>query len=79
MIVCHCHNRSDRKLNKVVDRLVRHGERDADELVDAIGVETGAGTDCGGCVPAIESIVDVSLRRVRGVAVDEGLDDAVGM
>lgn len=79
MIVCHCHGRNDRKVTRVANRLVRGGEHDAEAIVEAIGVETGAGTNCGSCIPTIESIVNVSLRNVLAARADDGLDDAVGM
>lgn len=49
MIICHCTGTSDRKLRREVET----GARTCGE----IGQRCAAGTVCGGCLPAIESMV----------------------
>lgn len=49
MLVCHCLRVCDGKIRECV----RAGARS----VDDVGDSCGAGTRCGGCVPAIESIL----------------------
>jgi bacterioferritin-associated ferredoxin len=55
VLVCHC--------RVVSDRAIREGiARGADD-VDAIGDVCGAGTDCGGCHPALERLLAEADRR----------------
>lgn len=58
MIVCHCH--------AVSDRSIRQRIRDGHDSVEEIGACCGAGTGCGGCVAAIEEIVDEERALARG-------------
>ncbi len=79
MIVCHCRAVSDRAIRDAV----RGGALDGSAV---IGV-TGAGSCCGGCLPAVESIVrtelgeacsepDASVRSSRPLRVVERPDRA---
>lgn len=57
MYVCHCEVVTDRTIRAAV----AVGARDA----RAVGDACGAGTRCGGCVPAIEGLIaeaDLALR-----------------
>lgn len=45
MLLCHCHRISDRTVESLVDA----GARKVGQVVRA----TRAGTDCGGCIPAL--------------------------
>lgn len=49
MLICHCHRVSDQK----IEAHVRAGA----ETVGQIGKSCKAGTECGGCVPAIRQIL----------------------
>ncbi len=55
ILICHCHGISDRKIR----RLVRRGARSAAEVAEA----TGAGTNCGGCRPAVKQVVHSEMAR----------------
>jgi bacterioferritin-associated ferredoxin len=50
MIVCHCH--------RVCDRTIRACVRAGARTEEAVGDACGAGTTCGGCVPAVEEIIE---------------------
>lgn len=50
MIVCHCLRLSDRALRCSI----REGACSREELME----ETGAGTCCGGCRPALDELLD---------------------
>ena len=50
MLVCHCHVVNDARIRAEIARGAQ------DEL--AIALACGAGTDCGGCVPAISRLLD---------------------
>lgn len=45
MLLCHCHRVSDRTVESLVDA----GAQKVGQIVRA----THAGTDCGGCIPAL--------------------------
>jgi bacterioferritin-associated ferredoxin len=51
MLLCHCGVVSD----AVIRREVEAGARD----VESVGDACGAGTFCGGCIPAIERLCRV--------------------
>jgi bacterioferritin-associated ferredoxin len=57
MYVCHCRAVTDR----TVCALVTEGCDD----VETIGAMCGAGTDCGGCRPTLEDIVERITRETR--------------
>jgi bacterioferritin-associated ferredoxin len=59
-IVCHCHVVSDRH----VEEVVFGGACSLDEVAD----NCGAGARCGGCVPAIEALLDRLQARLDGAA-----------
>ncbi|MBR7742536.1 (2Fe-2S)-binding protein [Phycicoccus sp. BSK3Z-2] len=70
MIICHCKVVNDRAITDAVDA-------GATSLA-AVCRETGAGTDCGGCVFAVKAIVcdhDVVRARtmddLRAISIDE--------
>ena len=49
MLVCHCNGVSDRAIRKAV----RKGASNATE----VGMRTGAGTCCGGCLDNVNAII----------------------
>ena len=56
MIICQCNGISDRAIRKAV----RDGASNRNDVVRACT----AGMACGGCVPAIEEIIDAEQERV---------------
>jgi len=60
VIVCHCHGVSDRRIHAEANL----GAEDADEIAR----RCGAGTDCGGCYPLIEDILEI--RAFGSAALD---------
>lgn len=55
MIVCHCH--------AVRAEEIRTEVRLGAATIEVVGARCGAGTRCGGCVPAVEAVVaDEGLR-----------------
>ena len=50
MLVCHCNVVSDREIRRAIDA----GARDPQAVADACG----AGSDCLGCGPSIEQLLD---------------------
>ena len=69
MIICQCNGVSDRAIRKVV----RDGASNRNDVVHACM----AGKACGGCVPAIDEIIEAERERIArsGLAV---LDLATG-
>jgi nitrite reductase (NADH) large subunit len=57
MIICQCNGISDRAIRKAV----RDGASNRNDVVRACT----AGMACGGCVPAIEEIIDAEQKRVE--------------
>jgi bacterioferritin-associated ferredoxin len=51
MMICHC--------NGVSDRTVRNAVLAGADTLDQVARACGAGRDCGGCVDAIEEILEV--------------------
>lgn len=49
VIVCHCHQVSDREIRRAIS--------DGAHTIDAIGEICGAGSGCGGCVNEIASLL----------------------
>jgi bacterioferritin-associated ferredoxin len=56
MIICQCNGISDRAIRKVV----RAGASDRNDVVRACT----AGKACGGCVPAIDEIIEAERERI---------------
>ena len=56
MIICQCNGVSDRTIRKVV----RDGASNRNDVVRACT----AGKTCGGCVPAIDEIVEAERERI---------------
>lgn len=56
MIICQCNGVSDRAIRKAV----RDGAGNRNDVVRACT----AGMACGGCVPAIEEIIDAEQERI---------------
>jgi bacterioferritin-associated ferredoxin len=61
VLVCHCHAINDR----VIRAEILAGAIDADEVAE----RCGAGSRCGGCLPAIEALVARTTRVPVAVAV----------
>ena len=57
MIICQCNGISDRAIRKAV----RDGASNRNDVLRACT----AGMACGGCVPAIEEIIDAEQERVE--------------
>ena len=53
LLVCHCFAVNDRRIREVVAA----GARDEFDIAAACG----AGTDCGGCLPAVNRVLDDCL------------------
>ena len=53
MLVCHCKAVNDRRIRGLIER----GARDEFDIAAACG----AGTDCGGCLPAVHRLLDECL------------------
>jgi len=58
LLVCHC--------NAVCDRTIRECIRGGARSVDDVARSCDAGSDCGGCRPAIEEL----LARERGAVCE---------
>ena len=56
MIICQCNGVSDRTIRK----LVRDGATNRNDVVRACM----AGRACGGCVPAIDQIIEAEQERI---------------
>jgi bacterioferritin-associated ferredoxin len=56
MIICQCNGVSDRTIRK----LLRDGASNRNDVVRACM----AGKACGGCVPAIDQIIEVERERI---------------
>ena len=56
MIVCQCTGVTDRTIRKAV----RDGASNRNDVVRACT----AGNTCGGCVPAIDEIIEAERRRI---------------
>ncbi len=50
MLICHC--------QRVNDRRIRQALVDGARTVGQVGRLCGAGTQCGGCVPAVVQLVE---------------------
>jgi bacterioferritin-associated ferredoxin len=57
MIICHCH--------RVTDRVIRACVRDGANSEESVAEVCGAGTCCGGCVPAVAEIVGEEMSNGR--------------
>lgn len=64
MLVCHCNGVSDRAIRKAV----RKGASNASD----VGMRTGAGTCCGGCVDTVNEIIraEASSSREKTAVAD---------
>jgi nitrite reductase (NADH) large subunit len=56
MIICQCNGITDRTIRKVV----RDGASNRNEVIRSCT----AGTACGGCVPAIDQIIEAEQERI---------------
>ena len=73
MIVCHCSVASDRRILELIDiELVANPAlTDDDAVLLGVAARCGAGLYCGGCVPAIQALLDCR----RGILTEaEGVD-----
>ena len=61
MIVCHCRT--------VRAEEIRSEVRLGAETVEVVAMRCGAATRCGGCVPAVESLIADELLRASTSAV----------
>lgn len=50
MLICHC--------KKVMDSTIREAARNGARSRGLVGRVCGAGTGCGGCLPAVDEIID---------------------
>lgn len=57
MIVCHC--------NAVRAEEIRTEVRLGAETVEVVAARCGAGTRCGGCIPAVEAVILDEVARMR--------------
>jgi bacterioferritin-associated ferredoxin len=57
VIVCHCH--------AVRAEEIRTEVRLGAETVEVVGARCGAGTRCGGCIPAVEAVIADEHARMR--------------
>ncbi len=67
MLLCHCKVVSDREISNAIDA----GARDEFDIAEACG----AGTVCGGCLPAIGAMLDERVCATRcpvGSALEGG-------
>ncbi|HEY8924559.1 MAG TPA: (2Fe-2S)-binding protein [Polyangia bacterium] len=60
MLVCHCH--------QVSDRTIRACIRDGAETVAQVGERCRAGTGCGGCRPTVKELIS-ALGGLRQLVV----------
>ena len=58
MLLCHCHRVSDRAVASLVDA----GAHKVGQIVRA----THAGTDCGGCIPALREACKALVQERTG-------------
>lgn len=58
MLLCHCHRVSDRTVESLVDA----GSEKVAQIVRA----TRAGTDCGGCIPALRDACRAMVSERTG-------------
>lgn len=63
MIVCQCKGVTDADIRKAV--------REGAVTVEQIGLACRAGTDCGGCKPTIELILQAELTPIRPGLIPE--------
>ena len=72
MLVCHCHVINDRRIRDAVAA----GARDEFD----VAAMCGAGTECGGCLPAVNKVLDECLGCPLSVtrSVDDRRSAAVG-
>jgi len=66
VIVCHCHQVTDRQIRGVVDR--------GAQTLEAIAAACGAGSGCGGCASEIAAVV-FRYRKVLPVVSNFIADD----
>jgi len=57
MIICQCNGVSDRAIRKAI----REGASNRNDVVRTCK----AGTACGGCVPAIDEIIDAEREQIE--------------
>lgn len=69
MLVCHCHQVTDRQIRAEV----RNGSRDAGQ----VSRQCRAGTACGGCVRLVKELVLDEVRRALPVEADLASDLAM--
>jgi len=65
LLVCHC--------RRVCDRTIRECIRDGAASIEEVGGACGAGTGCGGCQPAIASLLAKADSPTRAPAHQERL------
>ncbi len=66
MLVCHCRAVNDRRIHAEIDRGARC---DVD-----VALACGAGAECGGCLPAVNRLLD---QRLGCSAGDSGISLAI--
>jgi bacterioferritin-associated ferredoxin len=71
MLVCHCKRVSDRTIRDAIGAGAR--------CRGTIGRACGAGTGCGGCLPAVDAILETERREHSGLRILTADDlDATG-
>ncbi len=56
MLVCHCNSVTDREIRASIQRGAR--------CLESVERACGAGAGCGGCVGAVEELLDEETKRV---------------
>jgi bacterioferritin-associated ferredoxin len=57
MLICHC--------KRVTDSTIREAVKNGARSRGLVGRVCGAGTCCGGCLPAVDEIVESTSRESR--------------
>lgn len=63
MVVCHCLALNDATIANVA--AMQSQSVDLEDVVDAVVQACGAGSECGGCRPLIEEILEQVVSRVE--------------
>ena len=61
MLVCHC--------KRVNDRTIREAIGSGARCRGALARACGAGTGCGGCIPAVDAILETEALEYSGLRI----------